>query len=91
MHINCLIQASDIIRAYPMSPRQTVTYWIEHVIKHGHDHLHSPAAGLIWYQYFMIDVVMFIGIVTILAIVFFISAIRLVRKMLPTKLKLNQN
>lgn len=56
-------KASTILHDYPMTSRQTVAYWIEHVIKHGHGHLRSRAIELAWYKYFMIDVIAFITVV----------------------------
>ena len=51
-------KASAILNDHPMTPRQTVSYWIEHVMKFGHDHLRSHAMELNWYEYFSIDVLL---------------------------------
>jgi UDP:flavonoid glycosyltransferase YjiC (YdhE family) len=53
-------KASAILKDRPMTSRQTVAYWIEHIIKHGHQHLRSHAIDLAWYEYFMVDVFVFL-------------------------------
>jgi hypothetical protein len=53
-------KASAILKDRPMTPRQTVAYWIEHVIKHGHQHLRPHAMDLAWYEYFMVDIFVFL-------------------------------
>ena len=58
-------KASAILRDAPMTPRATVAYWIEHVIKFGHYHLRSHAMDLAWYEYFMVDVLVAVFIVFI--------------------------
>jgi UDP:flavonoid glycosyltransferase YjiC (YdhE family) len=63
-------KASAILKDRPMTSRQTVAYWIEHVIKHGHQHLRSHAMDLAWYEYFMVDVLVCVsGIVGVLLVV----------------------
>jgi glucuronosyltransferase len=52
-----------------MTPRQTVAYWIEHVIKYGHEHLRSHAMDLAWYEYFMIDVFAFLAAIVVVLVV----------------------
>ena len=66
-------KASAIIRDYPMTGRESVAYWIEHVIKFGNNHLKSNAVILPWYEYFMVDVIMTIsaGLVFIIYITAF--------------------
>ena len=38
----------------------TVAFWIRHVIKHGSKHLRPHAQDMIWYEYLMLDVLIFI-------------------------------
>ena len=61
-------KASAILKDAPMTPRATVAYWIEHVIKFGNHHLRSHAMDLAWYEYFMIDVLLFILAVVIIVL-----------------------
>jgi MGT family glycosyltransferase len=63
-------KASAILKDRPMTPRQTVAFWIEHVIKHGYQHLRSHAMDLAWYEYFMVDVLVCVsGVVGVLLVV----------------------
>lgn len=58
-------KASEVFRSQPMSPRERAAFWIEHVIKFGGDHLRSYAMEMPWYQYLMIDILMFVLIVAV--------------------------
>jgi len=41
-----------------MSPEQSAVYWTEYIIRHkGAPHLRSQALNLMWYQYFLLDVI----------------------------------
>lgn len=43
-----------------MSPQQTVVYWTEYIIKHkGALHLRTSASELYWFQYLLLDVLLF--------------------------------
>ena len=54
---------SAIFKDRPMKPMETLVYWVEHVMKHGSDHLVSPAIHLPWYTYWCLDVSLFFVIV----------------------------
>ncbi|VVC43587.1 Hypothetical protein CINCED_3A013384 [Cinara cedri] len=55
--------ASDIFKDRPMSPQQSVVYWVEYVIRHkGAPHLKSQAFNLTWYEYFLLDVIAAVSI-----------------------------
>lgn len=42
----------------PMTPMQSVVYWVEYVVRHkGAPHLRVAGVGMPWYKYFMVDVV----------------------------------
>ncbi len=47
--------ASEIFRSRPMTPRERMVYWIEHVLQFGGEHLHCYALDIPWYQYMMLD------------------------------------
>lgn len=50
--------ASSIFKDRPMSPKKSVVYWTEYVIRHkGAPHLKSHANNLAWYQYYLLDVI----------------------------------
>jgi glucuronosyltransferase len=41
-----------------MSPAESVVYWTEYVVRHrGAPHLKSRAIDLMWYEYFLVDVI----------------------------------
>jgi UDP:flavonoid glycosyltransferase YjiC (YdhE family) len=69
-------KASAILKDRPMTPRQTVAYWIEHVIRHGHQHLRSHAMDLAWYECFMFDVCVFLTATFVFGVVFVYCSVR---------------
>ncbi|XP_050443854.1 UDP-glycosyltransferase UGT5-like isoform X1 [Adelges cooleyi] len=70
---------SEVFRDRPMSPMETAMYWTEYVIRHkGAPHLRSPAVGMPWYQYYMIDIISMLLICVfaiLLSLHYFISTI----------------
>ena len=52
-----IAKASEMFKNQPDHPLDVATYWVEHVLKYGSDHLKSHALDLPWYQYLMVDVV----------------------------------
>lgn len=51
---------SSLIRNQDLHPLQKAIFWVEHVLKHkGADHLKSPGRKMPYFQYFLIDVVLF--------------------------------
>ncbi|XP_069674520.1 UDP-glycosyltransferase UGT5-like [Periplaneta americana] len=58
---------SNQFRDRHQSPLDTALFWTEYVIKHsGAQHLRSAAVDLCWYQYLLLDVVLFFCLVFIL-------------------------
>jgi hypothetical protein len=53
-------RASRIFRSAVQTPIERASYWIEHVIQFGFEHLHSAGSDLHLYQYFMLDIVAFL-------------------------------
>ena len=50
-------KVSRISKDRPMSPKETVVYWTEHVIRHqGADHLKSAARNLNYFEFYLFDV-----------------------------------
>jgi len=63
---------STIFHDRPMSALDTAVYWVEYVIRHkGAHHLRTAAVKLTWYQYLLLDVILFI--ITILLLLIYIS------------------
>ena len=71
-------KASAIFNADPMSPKQRATYWIDHVIKYGGEHLHSHGLDIPWYQYLMLDIFLFLLVLAIVSVAFAIFIIKLI-------------
>ena len=59
-------RASRIFRDRPETPRERAVYWIEHVIKFGGGHLRSYANEMPLYQYWMLDIMLFVSCVIIM-------------------------
>ncbi|XP_044755556.1 UDP-glycosyltransferase UGT5-like isoform X1 [Coccinella septempunctata] len=80
---------SQIMRDKPLDPADTINYWVEYVIRyHGTPHLRVAALDLEWYQYLLIDVVLFILAVAAIIIVslkFLIK--RLIKRKAPKEKK----
>ncbi|XP_045479525.1 UDP-glycosyltransferase UGT5-like isoform X2 [Harmonia axyridis] len=52
---------SKIMRDKPISPRETIAFWVDYVVNHkGANHLKVAALKLSWYQYLLLDVVAFV-------------------------------
>ncbi|XP_072163363.1 UDP-glucuronosyltransferase 2B1-like [Diadema setosum] len=47
---------SATFRDRPMKPADTAAFWIEHVIKHGGEHLRPPTLDIPFYQIYMLDI-----------------------------------
>lgn len=61
--------ASIIFKDRPVSPAQSVVYWIEYVLRHkGAKHLKSHAINLSWYQYYLLDVISTLSIIVFVTV-----------------------
>lgn len=50
-----------ILQDQPLKGVDKAIWWIEYVIRHkGTEHLRSPAADMTLYEYFMLDVILFL-------------------------------
>ncbi|XP_075220408.1 UDP-glycosyltransferase UGT5-like isoform X2 [Lycorma delicatula] len=66
-----MMRLSSITKDKPMSPVDTAVWWVEYVLRHkGASHLRPAVLDLPWYQYFMIDI--FIFILTILFVIIYL-------------------
>jgi glucuronosyltransferase len=66
---------SRIYRDQPLTPLEQAVFWTEYVIRHkGAPHMRSAALDLLWYQYFLLDViaVLTLAVVSVLLLVFLI-------------------
>ncbi|XP_045474738.1 UDP-glycosyltransferase UGT5-like isoform X1 [Harmonia axyridis] len=79
---------SQIMRDKPMEPADAVNYWVEYVIRHkGAPHLRVAALDLEWYQYLLVDVVLFILTVILVAVFSIRFLLKVVLKKKPTSEK----
>ncbi|XP_065208653.1 UDP-glucosyltransferase 2-like [Planococcus citri] len=57
---------SNIFKDRPLSPQDTLIYWVNYVLRHkGASHLKPAGAKLPFYQYLLLDVILFLTVVTI--------------------------
>ena len=75
---------SAILRDTDVRPVDTMIRWIEHVMTHGGEHLHSHAVDMPWYQYWMLDV---LSLIVISITVTLATLIWIVRRMCSSKPK----
>ncbi|XP_050423757.1 UDP-glycosyltransferase UGT5-like [Adelges cooleyi] len=62
-------RVSAIFRDQPLTPLETAIYWIEYVIRHkGAAHLKTAANELNWFQFLLLDVVLFVLSVVVLTV-----------------------
>ncbi|CAG9840625.1 unnamed protein product [Diabrotica balteata] len=84
-------KAKAILLDQPMKGVEKAVWWIEYVIRHkGAKHLRSPAADMSFFEYFMVDVVLFL--LTCIAVVLY-SAYKLLtvlRAMLRSSKKIKK-
>ena len=59
-YIQTVRHMSDIMRNRPMNARQLGGYWVDHVIKFGTAHMRSHAYDMPFYQYILLDVIVFV-------------------------------
>ncbi|KAG6460584.1 UDP-glucosyltransferase 2 [Manduca sexta] len=64
----------EVLADQPQRPVERAAWWTEHVLRHGAEHLKSPAANMSWTQYYEIQLVSLLlaGLVTAVSIVIFI-------------------
>lgn len=66
-------RGSKIFRDRPQNPRERAVWWVEHVLRHGGQHLHSIAHDLPWYEYLMLDILLVLVILPVICITCVIS------------------
>ena len=50
-------------------PMETAVYWLEHVMEHGGDYMRSAGQQMPWYQFLMLDILLFVfGILMLIAV-----------------------
>ncbi|XP_045454951.1 UDP-glucosyltransferase 2-like [Melitaea cinxia] len=64
-----ILKLRAIMRDEAQTALQRAVWWTEHVLRHGGAHLRAPAAGVSWSQYYEIDLVVIVLIVTLTSLV----------------------
>ena len=59
-------KASAILKSRPMTAQDTAAYWVEHVLQFGGDHLRTSAMDMPMYQFLMLDILVFVLVVSFL-------------------------
>lgn len=73
-------QLSKIYRDRPMHPADTAAYWVEYVVRHdGARHLRTRGADLIWFEYYLVDVVLVFIVLFIMFAVMFLYFLNVVQ------------
>jgi len=70
---------SKIMHDQPMKPLDKAVFWVEYVLRHqGAPHLRTAAINLTWYQYLLLDVVLFVlGVIAVVLVLFYLAVKRL--------------
>ncbi|XP_043467685.1 UDP-glycosyltransferase UGT5-like [Leptopilina heterotoma] len=76
---NNIEKLSKLYKDRPMTPQETVAFWVEYVLRHG-PVLRSPAVNLSWWQVELLDVYGFILLVLLLALFVILLLIRILIK-----------
>lgn len=65
----------------PMSPEKLIVYWTEYIHRHkGAPHLKSHALNLTWYQYFLLDVIATVLILSLIILFMCYTIIKIIYK-----------
>lgn len=79
---------SELFHDRPQKPLETAVYWTEYVLRHkGAHHMRSGALDLAWYQYYLLDVILFLLLCTLSAL----SAVMIIAKVVVKNLFGNKN
>ena len=69
----------DLVMDQPMHPVDRAAWWMEYLIRHpnSEDSMRNPVLDLSWWQYFLIDVIIFFAIVVLILTIIIKFAIKL--------------
>ena len=84
-------KASEVLTGKPEKPGQRASFWINHVLKHGDQHLRTAAYELNVWQFFMVDVFLCVTLIFVFVVVIVIvclcSSVRLCQRCLKSRKK----
>ncbi|XP_041477570.1 UDP-glucuronosyltransferase 2C1-like [Lytechinus variegatus] len=81
-NITYTIRAKEMSLAFrdrKMKPAERASFWIDYAIKHGTHHLEIPLRSLNFFQYYLIDVILFVLLFLILTFYVLFKCLMLVR------------
>ncbi|CAH1101184.1 unnamed protein product [Psylliodes chrysocephalus] len=85
-------KSKAILVDQPMKGVEKAVWWIEYVIRHkGAKHLRSPAADMSFFEYFMVDVVLFLGGCVVLALYLVIKIASLTKNVTKSTKKVKKH
>jgi len=78
-----MMELSKRFKDRPRTPKEEIIYWTEYVIKYkGANHLKTFALQLSWYQYFLIDVLIFVVLIILVILSVIYTILRIVKNVL---------
>lgn len=85
-------QASEVFHGRVQSPVERTIFWLEHVLNYGSEHLLSPGLQLPWYQYWLLDVAIFLFFVfAMISGIIYIFGRWVLKKCFSYNIKLKRN
>ncbi|XP_047519818.1 UDP-glucosyltransferase 2-like [Pieris napi] len=89
-----ILKLRDVMRDTPLKPLDNAVWWIEHVIKHGGDHLQPPSAGMSWTEYYELNLLSVVAAILIITIIVLLIILKIVfsfvRSLFVSKVKLKK-
>lgn len=73
-------KASKIFLDLPESALNTAVYWVEYIIRNGHDYILYQINDVNWYEYLLLDIIITTIIVIILILLFFFKTRKYLNK-----------
>ncbi|PSN31187.1 hypothetical protein C0J52_27107 [Blattella germanica] len=78
-----MLKMSTLSMDEPETPIERLIWWTEYVVRHkGTTHMRSAALDLEWYQYLLLDIVVFLLLIFLIIIFILYHSLRLIYKYL---------
>lgn len=78
-------RASNIFLDLPVSAMDAAVYSVEYLIRNGVNHTSPVSTSLSWYQYFVIDIMVFISVIIALTTLVLYKSIKYLKKIINLK------
>lgn len=80
-----VLKAQKILQDQPLKGLDKAVWWIEYVLRHGDvSHLRSASANMSFFEYFMIDVIIFVILLLVLIVFLIVISVRFTSKLLTS-------